>query len=209
MKRKEVCLKSLSVLVAAAAMMFSGGAGRAQNLQGEPLVKALRQGGYVILMRHASSPREAPDQQTANADNVNRERQLDPEGRTTAAAMGKALRDLKIPIGNVLTSPTYRALETVRLAQFGEPKAYAELGDGGQSMQGATDTQAAWLQKQIVQFPKATNTILITHLPNISKAFPQFASGLADGESLLFGPDDKGGAALVARVKIEEWPQMK
>jgi len=38
-----------------------------QQLQGEALVKALRQGGYVIVMRHASSPREVPDKAAANA----------------------------------------------------------------------------------------------------------------------------------------------
>jgi len=32
---------------------------------------------------------------------------------------------------------------------------------------------------------------------------------LADGEALIFAPDGKGGATMVARVKIEEWPQMQ
>src|SRR5207247_9097940 len=99
----------------------------AQQLRGEALVKALQQGGYVIVMRHASSPREVPDKATANPDNVKPERQLDQEGRSSATAMGKALRDLKIPVGTVLASPTYRALETIRYAQFGNPQAVAEL----------------------------------------------------------------------------------
>jgi hypothetical protein len=47
------------------------------------------------------------------------------------------------------------------------------------------------------------------HFPNINRAFPQLLSGLADGEALVFGPDGKGGAALVARVKIKEWPKMR
>jgi phosphohistidine phosphatase SixA len=190
-------------------MLLAAGAVPAQSLSGEALVKALRQGGYVIAMRHASSPREAPDKKTANADNVNAERQLDDTGRATAAAMGKALRDLKIPVGNVFTSPTYRALETVRLAQLGSPKAFPELGDDGKSMQGGTEAQAAWLQKNVAQFPKGTNTIIVTHFPNMTRAFPQLATGLADGEALIFGPDGKGGAALVARVKIEDWPGMR
>ena len=48
----------------------------------------------------------------------------------------------------------------------------------------------------------------MTHLPNIAAAFPQLASGLADGEALIFDPDGKGQPILVARVKIEEWPAM-
>jgi hypothetical protein len=118
----------------------------AQSLTGDALVKALRQGGYVIVMRHASSPREVPNTQTANPDNVKLERQLDEAGRAGSVAMGRALRDLNIPVGEVLTSPTYRALETVRLAQLANPRTQAELGDGGQSMQGITDGQAAWLR---------------------------------------------------------------
>jgi phosphohistidine phosphatase SixA len=190
-------------------LLLSIATAHAQPLHGEALVKALRQSGYVIVMRHASSPPKAPDKQIANADNVNLERQLDEGGRASAMAMGKALRELKIPIGDVFTSPTYRALETVRFAQLGHPQPYAELGDGGQSMQGGTEAQAAWLQKKVTQFPKGANTIIVTHLPNITRAFPQLASGLADGEALVFGSDGKGGTTLVTRIKIEEWPEIR
>jgi phosphohistidine phosphatase SixA len=201
---------SIALLSTTVGMMVLAGAAPAQTLSGEALAKALRRGGYVIVMRHTSSPREAPDKQAANSDNVKVERQLDEAGRTTATAMGKALRDLKIPIGEVLSSPTYRALETVRYAQLGNPRTYPELGDNGQSMQGGTEAQAAWLRSRVTQFPSgSSNTILVTHLPNIAGAFPQSASGLDDGESLVFGPDGKGGAMLVARIKIEAWPGLR
>jgi phosphohistidine phosphatase SixA len=190
------------------AIILLAGAAPAQTLSGEAVVNALRRGGYVIVMRHTSSPREAPDKQTANADNVKVERQLDEVGRTTATAMGKALRDLRIPVGEVLASPTYRALETVKYAQLGNPRPYTELGDNGQSMQGGTEAQAAWLRKRVTQFPSGSNTILVTHFPNIKDAFPQ-ASNVDDGEALVFGPDGKGGATLVARIKIEQWPVLR
>src|SRR5712692_7153260 len=186
------------MLTSIVGMMLVAGTAHAQALHGEALVKALRQGGYVIVMRHTSSPREAPDKKTANADNLKIERQLDEEGRATAIAMGKALRELKIPVGEVLASPTYRALETVRYAQLGNPRTYEELGDGGQSMQGGTEAQAAWLQKRVTQFPSGANTILVPHFANIPLAFPQSASGLADGEALVFGSHRTGGATLVA-----------
>jgi phosphohistidine phosphatase SixA len=201
--------RSIVLFFVTLGMMFLAGAAPAQTLSGEALVKALRRGGYVIVMRHTSSPRDVPDKRTANPDNVKPERQLDEVGRTTATAVGKALRDLKIPIGDVLASPTYRALETVRYAQLGNPRTYPELGDNGQSMQGGTEAQAAWLRSRVTQFPSGSNTILVTHLPNIAGAFPQSASGLDDGESLVFGPDGKGGATLVARIKIEAWPGMR
>jgi phosphohistidine phosphatase SixA len=190
----------------AAAMMFSGYL-RSQSLSKNELVSTLEKGGNVLVMRHASSPREVPDAKTANADNTNRERQLDEAGRTTATKMGKAMRDLKIPIGDVLSSPTYRALETVRLAQWANVMPTPELGDGGQSMQGVADTQAMWLQKKVTEMPRSANSILVTHMPNLTRAFPQ-VSGVADGEALIFRPDGKGNAPLIGRIKIEEWPQL-
>jgi phosphohistidine phosphatase SixA len=176
----------------------------AQSLAGEALVKALRHGGYVIVMRHASSPREVPSKQTANPDNVKLERQLDEAGRAGSVAMGRALRDLKIPVGEVLTSPTYRALETVRLAQLANPRTQAELGDGGQSMQGITDDQAAWLRDRVTHLPSGTNTIIVTHMPNISRAFPAWGA-VDDGEAVIVGTGDR----VVGRIKIDEWPRLK
>jgi phosphohistidine phosphatase SixA len=190
-----------------AALLLTAAA-HAQTLEGDALVQALRKGGYVIVMRHTSSPREVPDKKSANPDNTKPERQLDAEGRATATAMGKALRDLKIPVGEVFSSPTYRALETVKYARLGTPKPVPELGDNGQSMAGGTEAQAAWLRKKVPQFPSGTNTILVTHFPNIRAAFPQLTD-VADGEALVYGPDGKGGAALLARIKIEEWPKLR
>jgi hypothetical protein len=118
-----------------------GTTARAQNLEGAALVRALERGGYVVVMRHASSPSEPPAKDSADVENTRDERQLDEKGRTTATAMGKALHELKIPLGEVLSSPTYRPLETVRYAQLGAARTYSELGDNGKSMQGRTEAQ--------------------------------------------------------------------
>ena len=180
----------------------------AQTLAGAGLVSALQRGGHVIVMRHASSPRQPPDERTANADNVERERQLDAAGRASATAMGEALRRLKVPVGEVLTSPTYRARETARYAQLANAKPFEELGDGGQSMQTAAEKQGLWLREKVKQFPRGTNTMLVTHMPNIARAFPD-ASDVADGEALVFGPDGKGGGRLIGRIPIDQWPSLR
>jgi phosphohistidine phosphatase SixA len=203
-ERRIVSMLWLAALIASAPPILNA----APMLSGENLVKALRQGGYVIVMRHASSPQQAPNAETANSDNIQRERQLDEPGRASAVAMGKALHELRIPVGEILSSPTYRALETVRLTQLGKPTPIPELGDGGQSMKVSTDAQAEWLRRRVEQYPVGTNTLIMTHLPNMSRAFPEFTRNLMDGEALIFGPDGKGGATLVARVRIEEWPRM-
>ena len=50
--------------------------------------------------------------------------------------------------------------------------------------------------------------MIVTHMPNLSRAFPQ-ETGIADGEALIFHPDGKGSATLVARIKIDEWPALR
>jgi hypothetical protein len=100
-------------------------------------------------------------------------------------------------------------LQTVKYAQLGTALTYAELGDNGKSMQGGTEAQAHWLQNRVKQFPSGTNTFIVTHNPNMTAAFPQIGSPLADGEALVFGPDGKGDAIIVARIKIEEWPSLR
>ena len=52
-----------------ALLALLAGAAYGQALQGEGLVTVLRSGGFVIVMRHTSSPREVPSKQAANADN--------------------------------------------------------------------------------------------------------------------------------------------
>ena len=174
------------------------------------LVTALQRGGYVILMRHASSPGTPPSPTEADADNIRHERQLDASGRASAQAMGTALRRLRIPVGKVLSSPAFRAVETARLAQLPSPQTFDELGEAGKSTgsdQGST--RGAWIRSRVAQGPGlGTNTIIITHYPNITEAFANGATNLAEGEALILRPDGRGGASLVGRVKIEDWPKL-
>ncbi len=184
-------------------------AASSESLDGPDLVTALHAGGYVILMRHASSPGNPPDSAHADAGNVQHERQLDDLGRSSALAMGEALRRLQIPIGAVLSSPTYRAVETVKLAKLGQPITFTELGDSSQGGSGPDSERARWLKARIATPPvDHENTVIVTQYPNVMEAYPGRADGLAEGEALILYPDGKGGASVVARVKIDEWTSL-
>jgi phosphohistidine phosphatase SixA len=188
--------------------IFSFGPGNAQSLSGATLANALRQGGYVLVMRHANSPAQPPDRADADPANVKLERQLDGAGRDAARAMGEAVKTLRIPIGDVLSSPTYRALQTVNLASLGKAKTIAELDESAAGMQGnAEAARVAWLKAEVLQAPRAgTNSVVVTHAPNIKDSFGIDA---AAGETLVFKPDGKGGAAPIARIKIGDWPALE
>ena len=193
---------TLRLLASAASLWVAAGAAHAQDLDG-PALAALREGGHVLVMRHAQSPRQPPAADAASPGNAGLERELDETGRATAAAMGEAVRELEIPIGEVLSSPTFRALQTVRSAELGEPRAVPELDAGG------NDERAAWLRATAAEPPAdGRNTLIVTHAPNISRAFGEAAAAMADGEALVVRPDGGGRATVLGRIRIEEWPAL-
>jgi phosphohistidine phosphatase SixA len=191
----------------AAAMLVAPAAAGAEVLDAA-LVKSLRQGGYVLVMRHASSPAAPPARADADPRNVGLERELDASGRAGAAAVGDALRKLGVAVGTVWCSPTFRARQTASLAGWASPAIADELGDRGVSMQAASGDQASWLRARAAEIPaRGTVTVIVTHYPNLSAAFGEAAAGMADGEMLVFRPEG-GAPAPVGRIKPDEWIAM-
>jgi phosphohistidine phosphatase SixA len=184
------------------------GVAGAQAPADRALMVALRQGGYVLVMRHASAPRTPPTAGQASADNRGLERELDEPGRSSARAMGEAFRTLGIRFSRIWSSPTYRAMQTVRLAGLRGAIPATELGESVQGMQAPADQPGiAWLRARVAEAPEAgANTLLVTHTPNILGAFADRVPDVAEGEILVFHPDGAGSASLLARVRIGEWP---
>ena len=90
---------------------------------------ALKGGGYVIIMRHGATHQDQADTDPFNLANVDKQRQLNDAGRATAREIGAALKKLGIPVGEVVSSQYFRAIETARLV-FGEPKPTADVSEG-------------------------------------------------------------------------------
>lgn len=204
--RTQARVGSLGWLLAASLIALSPSS-HAQTLSGASLANALRQGGYVLVIRHANSPAQPPAKELADPENVKLERQLDSAGRDAARGLGEAMKALHIPIGDVLSSPAYRALQTVQLASLGKARTFAELDEGAAGMASNADAaRVAWLKAKVAEAPRAgANSIIVTHAPNIAGSF---GADAAAGETLVFRPDGKGGTAQVARIKIGDWPAL-
>jgi phosphohistidine phosphatase SixA len=173
------------------------------NLPNNLLVQALQCGGCVLLMRHASAPVSRPESRAAEADNTSCERQLDGGGKACAHAMGQAIRQLRIPINQVFSSPTYRARETLRLVGFRLPYTVTQLDElsSGQAAQ-----HSPWLRAKIAQRPQpGTNVLIVTQMPNILDSVDGGIYNIAPGEALVFRPDGTGVVDLLARIRIEHW----
>jgi hypothetical protein len=56
--------------------------------------------------------------------------------------------------------------------------------------------------------PKAgTNTVIITHKPNVVDAHGKDLFDVKEGEASIFRPEN-GNYHLVARVQMDEWPRL-
>lgn len=173
----------------------------AQTLSPQALVSALQKGGMVVVMRHASSPREKPDAANAAAGNSDLERQLDARGLAQAAALGAALERLDIRFARVGTSPAFRARETASQAGLHVILVYDELGNAGMQASGAD--KARWLRQQTAKIPVTDNVLFITHGPNIGAAFPDVGA-TREGEALVFNPA-VSNTVPVGRMTIDAW----
>lgn len=195
----------LAAGVAALLLGACGGDGPAarspQQARGDALVKTLRAGGLVLVMRH--SPADAMADGEESLSSCERQRNLTVAGRVQARAIGRAIRRLRLPIGEVRASPLCRARDTARLIA-GRATLDRDLITPGAIGTPAGDARRARRLLALAQTPPraGTDSLLVTHTPNIGSAFDLSAQ---EGELLAFKPQP--GAArprLVARLPPED-----
>ena len=173
-------------------------------------VKALRGGGHVIVFRHGATHADQADTDPLNPANIEKQRQLNDQGRALARQIGEAMRKLNIPVGQVVTSQFNRAVETGTLLGFGAVTSTADIAEGGLVVSpNENSRRAAALKKLAATVPPAgTNVVLVTHKPNILDAFGKDWFEVREGEASIFKPDGSGGAKFVARVQAADWSKL-
>lgn len=101
--------------------------GGSEALSGPRLAEALREGGKVIFIRHASTEEDYADQIKAVMGNCATQRALSEAGWQEARNIGAAIDRLDIPVGEVISSEYCRAWQTASLA-FGRYEKNPSLG---------------------------------------------------------------------------------
>jgi broad specificity phosphatase PhoE len=172
------------------------------------IAQALRAGGLVIVVRHGAT---FPDQADTDplTENIVAQRNLNDKGKALAKAFGNAFRQVGIPVGKVYTSKYNRAYETAVIADFEDIEKTADLTEGGLVVSpNENNRRIEAFHKMLGTAPKTgTNTILITHKPNIVDALGKDWFDVKEGEASLFRPEN-GSYKLLARVQMDEWPRI-
>ena len=154
------------------------------------LSELLKQGGYVIVFRHGATNRDQADTDPLNYDNISKQRLLSDGGREVARQVGEALKVLRIPIGKTYTSRFNRAVETGSLIGGGVVTPTLDLTEGGLVVTPIeNDRRSEALKRLIATTPESgTNTLLVTHKPNILDAFGKDWFEVKKAKHRSFGP---------------------
>jgi broad specificity phosphatase PhoE len=197
--------------MAALAVMVLATVAGAQSASVDDIVSKLRGGGYVIVLRHGATHNDQADSDPLNLDNVAKQRQLNDKGRADARALGDVFRRASVPLGRVYSSRFQRAVETARLVAGREPEATADISEGGLVVSpNENNRRTQVLRALIAAAPDAgTNTLIVTHRPNILDALGRDWFDIREGEASIFKPDGAGGYTPVGRVQIGQWATAK
>jgi phosphohistidine phosphatase SixA len=162
-----------------------------------PLVGELRQGGHVLVLRHALTDTRIEQQESLRSCAL--QRNLSTAGREQSRAIGAAIRELGIPIGDVRASPMCRTRDTAQLA-FGRASLDRRLVTSGMIGTPADDERRARILRELVSRapPGGANTVLVTHTSNIGDGLGE---NVGEGEMLAYRD-----GRLVGRMKPDEWP---
>jgi hypothetical protein len=169
------------------------------------LVPQLRDGGYILYMRHTSTDFSQDDSQMTGYEDCKGQRNLTDKGRQEAREIGGHARRLRIPIGEVLASPFCRTMETARLA-FGKARAMNEVRGG--PVRSEDPNRYAALRRLLGTPPKGkTNNVISSHgNPFQAVAGPPY---LAEGEIAVVRPEGGTRFTVVARIRPEDWSGLR
>src|SRR5215468_3759326 len=179
------------------------------SLQDAEIAKALHAGDLVIVLRHGATFPDQADTDPLNFDNIAAQRNLNDKGKMLAKQFSDALRQVGVPVGKVYTSKYNRGYETAVLAGFKNIEKTADLTEGGLVVSpNENNRRSEALRKLLATVPKAgTNTILVTHYPNIIAALGKDWFDVKEGEASIFRPEN-GSYKLLNRLQMDEWSRI-
>jgi broad specificity phosphatase PhoE len=198
---------ALTVLLAVTALA-SPAARAAEPPAADPaaVVEALRKGGYVIYVRHGLTEQSEVADETADFARCETQRNLSAAGRAQAAEIGKAFKALRIPVGDVQTSPFCRTRDMAQIA-FGRYQVNKDLYFVITSGANEAKRLGEALRHLLSTPPKpGTNSVIVSHSANLREAAGIFAK--PEGAAYVFRPLPNGRFEPVAKLLPEDWTRV-
>jgi phosphohistidine phosphatase SixA len=158
---------------------------------------ALREGGNVILMRHATTVPGVGDPPGFRLDDCSTQRLLSEAGRDQAKAIGAALRERDVEAGRILTSAWCRCVDTAELMDLGPVEVFEPLNSFFRQGDVA-DKQTDSVRKLIGDWKGPGTLVLVTHQVNVTALTGIFP---ASGEMVVIDPKVQSIGRISARFR--------
>ncbi len=155
----------------------------------------LREGGCVVLMRHAQTEPGVGDPPNFRLGECSTQRNLSEAGRQQARRVGAAFTRERIKLDQVRSSAWCRCVDTAMLA-FGQNTVWTPLNSFFGSSGGPDQSNDVLRDVQGWMAPR--NLMLVTHQVNVTALTGEY---LAMGEILLTRPGPATGGAP-ARLRV-------
>lgn len=159
---------------------------------------ALRSGGHLVLIRHATAPGTG-DPENFTIGDCSTQRNLSQAGRDQAARIGARFRENGIAAARVYSSQWCRCLETARQLRLGPVTERPFLNSlHARSERIAPQTRAfrRWLADQPLERP----VVLVTHNATIRAFTGRFT---ASGEMVITRRSQDGGLTVVGTIRTD------
>lgn len=161
----------------------------------EPTWRRLKEGGNIVLMRHALTKEGISDPPNFLLGDCSTQRNLSGTGRDDAREIGAAFRSREIPLGPVLSSRWCRCVDTARLA-FGRVEPSPMLDSMFEEGAAARAPKIRQVMAYVAAYKQRGNLVLVTHDANIRA---MTGESVAAGAMLIVVPG-KSGLEIVARL---------
>lgn len=162
----------------------------------EAIWSQLRQGGHVILMRHAVTVSGVGDPPNFMLGDCSTQRNLSAQGRDDARRIGRIFRDRAIPVEEVWTSRWCRCIDTALLA-FDNTKTMPMLDSIFNDDAKRAEAKTADAMRAIPRSGLKGNLVLVSHQQNIQALTGE---SLSSGEMLVARMDQAGRLKLLGRL---------
>jgi phosphohistidine phosphatase SixA len=195
------------VLLLALVLAGCGGADAPaeEQLNAVELVEALQDGGLVVYLRHAATDRSKEDDLVLDLDDCTTQRNLSDGGREQAREIGRAFRELAIPVNRVLSSEYCRTRETAELA-FGRATLEPALTGFPEDADAGYEERVRRTKSLLADPPPPeTNTVLVAHVKNLEETA---AISIEEGELAVFEPLGGTRYRYRGRLPASAWPQL-
>jgi phosphohistidine phosphatase SixA len=168
------------------------------------LVRALKAGGLVIYMRHASTDFSQNDTKMKSYEDCATQRNLNEAGRAEAQRIGEAIRKLGVPLREVLASPFCRTMETAMLA-FGKVEKSNDVRGGPVKSEDPKRYAGLLRLMSGPQAPGANLAISSHGNPFFAVAGPPY---LQEAEIAVIRPKGTTGFEVIARIRAGDWARL-